>query len=187
MAKDSKQEKIVILGTEYFLIDVLEKITVADSFVKRNKIGIGSGEAKLYLGQGDKNRFRNFFNSFNNISCFFVQKDLDGYLSDASFEYEQQEQGYNKNIFEFYFENQNIVASLKPVEYFNITETNVKGPRFYINSQNYVYKEVFRTIALPIITYLSILKLINTRDNKLYFYFRPFLDIFMTNVIVLKR
>jgi len=178
MTINSKPEKIVICGIEYLLIDVLENITVSDSFVLRNKIGIGHGEAKLYVGQKDKEEFRRFFNNFNDIKCFFVQKDLEIYLSDASFEYEHQEQGYKKDISNFYNENQTIVADLNPVEYFGITETDVQGPRFYINSSDDIYKKVFRTIALPIITYLSILRLINTNDNKVYFYFRPFLDYF---------
>ena len=40
--------KIKILDNYYEVIDTIEKITIADSFVLRqNKIGTGNGEAKL--------------------------------------------------------------------------------------------------------------------------------------------
>lgn len=177
---DTNCEKIVILGTEYFLVDVLDTITVADSFVLRNKIGGGHGEAKLYIGpRQNETKYRDFFNNFGDIKCFFLSHDLNGYLNEASFEYEVQERGYKKNIAEFLSENKTLVSSLDSIEYFYIEESSAGGDdRFYLsNPKEKVYK-IFRTIALPEITYLSILKLINPKDNKCYFYFRPFLDYF---------
>ncbi|CAC9643978.1 hypothetical protein [bacterium endosymbiont of Bathymodiolus sp. 5 South] len=44
----------VSLNEIYQIEDAKEKITIADSFVVRaNKIGLGNGEAKLYVGQGN--------------------------------------------------------------------------------------------------------------------------------------
>jgi len=169
-----------ILGTEYSLIDVLDRITIADSFVLRNKIGSGHGEAKLYIGaRQHEDHFRNFFNNFRDMVCFFLKQDLEGYLNEASFEYEEKEQGYTKNITEFLSENRVAVSVLEPVEYFNISESNAGGSsRFYLsNSEDKIYK-LFRTIALPEISYISILKLMNLKDKRIYFYFRPFLDYF---------
>lgn len=45
------------------MIDALNNITLADSFVK-NKIGTGHGEAKLYVGNYNK-RYHNFFDNLN--------------------------------------------------------------------------------------------------------------------------
>ncbi|VVH62281.1 putative type II restriction endonuclease [uncultured Gammaproteobacteria bacterium] len=46
--------EINILNEIYQIEDAKEKITIADSFVVRaNKIGLGNGEAKLYVGQGN--------------------------------------------------------------------------------------------------------------------------------------
>ena len=48
----------IINGTKYQILDVLNNITLADSFVK-NKIGKGHGEAKLYVGSEERvNLFR---------------------------------------------------------------------------------------------------------------------------------
>jgi len=173
-------EKIVVLGKEYYVVDVIDHITVADSFVLRNKMGGGHGEAKLYLGSRQKeDYYRGFFENFANIQCFFIKQDLEGYLDSASFEYEEQERGYGRDISEYFDENQQAVSELETVEYFDISESDAGKPaRFYLtNSTAKVYK-LFRTIALPEITYLSILKLISLEDNKYYFYFRPFLDYF---------
>ena len=180
MKNNEKQEKIIILGKEYYVEEVIDHITVADSFVLKNKIGIGHGEAKLYIGpRAKEDAYRGFFNNFKNIQCFFIKQDLEGYLDSASFEYEEQERGYISNISEYYIPNKQEVSKLNPLEYFDISESNAGGPsRFYLsNSEAKIYK-LFRTIALPEITYLSILKLINLEDNKIYFYFRPFLDYF---------
>lgn len=40
---------ITIAGNRYKVLDALNNITLADSFVK-NKLGTGHGEAKLYVG-----------------------------------------------------------------------------------------------------------------------------------------
>ena len=52
---------IIIENKNFTVIDTIEKITIADSFVLReNKIGTGNGEAKLYIGH-DNEKLRNFF------------------------------------------------------------------------------------------------------------------------------
>jgi len=170
---------LTILGTKYHLIDVLDNITIADSFVLRNKIGSGHGEAKLYIGSRNReNEFRKFFDDFRNIVCFFLKQDLEVYLDEASFEYTEQEQGYTRDITEFLYENQVDVSALEPLEYFNISESSAGGSRFYLsNSEDKIYK-LFRTIALPEISHISILKLMNLNDKRTYFYFRLFLDYF---------
>ena len=43
-------QKVKINGQEYEVIDAKERMTVADSWVLKNKIGGGHGEAKFYLG-----------------------------------------------------------------------------------------------------------------------------------------
>ncbi len=61
----------IINGTKYQILDVLNNITLADSFVK-NKIGKGHGEAKLYVGS-EENRFKDFFGDLTN-EFFFLKK-----------------------------------------------------------------------------------------------------------------
>ena len=68
---------IIIENKNFTVIDTIEKITIADSFVLReNKIGTGNGEAKLYIGH-DNEKLRNFFFFFGFvINCFLLKFDL---------------------------------------------------------------------------------------------------------------
>mgnify|MGYP000920158898 CR=1 FL=1 len=53
--------KIQLINQDFEVLDTKEKITIADSFVVRqNKIGGGNGEAKLYVGN-DNREVREFF------------------------------------------------------------------------------------------------------------------------------
>ena len=61
-------------GKNYEIIDTLEYITLADSFIKENKIGTGHGEAKLYVGN-ESERIFEFFGDFK-VNCFFCKKDF---------------------------------------------------------------------------------------------------------------
>jgi putative restriction endonuclease len=86
---------IVIIGKAYEIIDTIEKMTIADSFVLRsNKIGGGNGEAKFYVGN-ENAETRGFFgeNGFN-INCFLLKKDLKEFLINSENEYKNPEQPY---------------------------------------------------------------------------------------------
>lgn len=80
--------KLQILGNNYNVLDAKEKITIADSFVVRqNKIGTGNGEAKLYVGNDNK-EVRDFFGSSGfAVNCFLLKQDLLKYLEETKVEY----------------------------------------------------------------------------------------------------
>ena len=62
---------ININNQRFSVVDTLEKITIADSFVVRqNKIGRGNGEAKLYVGQ-DNTQLRAFFGDEGSTAASF--------------------------------------------------------------------------------------------------------------------
>jgi len=152
--------KIKILDNYYEVIDTIEKITIADSFVLRqNKIGTGNGEAKLYIGQDGKS-LRDFFgqNGFN-AKCFLLKKDLLQYLEDTKIEYLYPQQPYiNKdalpNLWNVRYKE---VQSLQEKIEFEVREqTQIAGPRVYIKSNDRGYK-LLRELSLPNITYISIL------------------------------
>lgn len=172
--------QLTINNETYFIIDTVEKITVADSFVVRsNKIGGGNGEAKLYIGN-DGLEVRNFFgqNGFN-INCFLLKKDLIQYLKDCEVEYKKPEQPYrNKaNMPKLWEERMLELNQINDVLWFNIKEqTQIAGPRVYVKSENEAY-DLIRELSLPNITYLSAIKLQAT-DGKIVFYFRLFVDYF---------
>ena len=66
--------ELTILSEHFKVVDTKEKITIADSFVfPQNKIGSGNGEAKLYIGQDNKDTRELFGGSgFNRCKAYSI-------------------------------------------------------------------------------------------------------------------
>lgn len=172
--------KINILNKEFKVVDTKEKITIADSFVVRqNKIGRGNGEAKLYIGQDNK-EIRNFFGARGFIiKCFLMKKDLLGYLDETKVEYLNPEQPYiNSHILPKLWSERKSKIDLLPekIEFEIIEQTQISGPRIYVKSTDKAYS-IIRELSLPNITFISVVKLLNEYNNVEY-YFRLFADYF---------
>jgi putative restriction endonuclease len=173
---ENNRNHISLNGENFELKDEWDNIPIADSFVKNNKLKgtTGHGEAKLYVGALQKKNFDQFFGKFP-ASSFFLKKDLMDYLDDAKFEYEQQEQEYREDIAEKwsgYFEEVKKLADREP---FTIDRAVPQDQtRYYIKSEDPVF-DYFRSIILPIISYISILKL-EDGNGKIQFLFRPLLS-----------
>ncbi len=171
----------IILNKQDFRVeDTKERITIADSFVVRqNKIGTGSGEAKLYIGQENIGT-RNFFgNNGFVIDCFLLKKDLQKYLEETKFEYLKPEQPYlyKTSLPELWNERKKKIDALPERIDFEVQEqSQIIGPRVYIKSSDEAYK-LIRELSLPNITFISIVKLLDNK-GKLYYYFRLFADFF---------
>lgn len=164
-----------INGKNYKVIDTLEYITLADSFIRENKIGSGHGEAKLYVGNAEK-RLVDFFGDFKG-SCFFCKKDFKMFLEDAKQEYYNPQQEYLKSHdmqerFEKYYGEIEKISN--EILLFELYRVNVAPPRVYVNSES-EYWTIMRTLALPNISYLSVLKLKDEKEN-VFYYFRIFID-----------
>lgn len=171
----------IILDHHHFkVVDTIEKITIADSFVvKQNKIGGGNGEAKLYVGQ-DNSETRGFFgdNGFA-IPCFLVKSDLQKYLEETKAEYLKPEQPYIKkeDLPKLWQARKEKIDELPEIIKFEVIEqTQIAGPRVYVNSNDLAYK-IIRELSLPNITFISVVKLLDDKGN-LSFYFRLFADYF---------
>ncbi len=172
--------EIEIGSKNYKVIDAKEKITIADSFVVRqNKIGGGNGEAKLYVGN-DNIEVRSFFGKIGfGIPCFLLKKDLLQYLEETKTEYLKPEQTYlNKELLPLLWnERKRKIEELPDVIEFEVSEqTQIAGPRVYVNSSDPAYK-LIRELSLPNITYISVIKIVDS-IGKQYFYFRLFADYF---------
>lgn len=172
--------EINLLNQDFKVLDTKEKITIADSFVVRqNKIGGGNGEAKLYVGN-ENQEIRGFFGSTGfAIPCFLLKKDLLKYLDETKAEYITPEQPYiNKEILpNLWNERKTKIEKLpEKIEFEVVEQTQIVGPRIYVKSSDDAYK-LIRELSLPNITYISIVKLLNS-DNKLTYYFRLFADYF---------
>jgi putative restriction endonuclease len=172
--------EIELLSKNFKVIGTKEKITIADSFVVRqNKIGGGNGEAKLYIGNDNK-ELRDFFGSTGfGVSCFLLKRDLLKYLDETKSEYIRPEQPYlNKEYLpKLWKERKTKVDNLPEKIEFEISEqTQISGPRIYVKSSESPYN-LIRELSLPNITYISVLKLLN-EEGKLIYYFRLFVDYF---------
>jgi hypothetical protein len=171
---------IVLNNHNFTVVDTVEKITIADSFVVRqNKIGGGNGEAKLYIGQ-DNNVTRSFFGSFGfSIKCFLLKVDLQKYLNETEAEYLRPEQPYQQRekLPKLWAERKSKIDALPHIIEFEISEqTQIEGPRIYVKSNDIAYKFI-RELSLPNITFISIVKLLD-ENQKLVYYFRLFADYF---------
>jgi hypothetical protein len=172
--------EIQIGKSNYKVIDAKEKITIADSFVVRqNKIGGGNGEAKLYVGN-DNPEVRSFFGKAGfTIPCLLLKKDLLQYLEETKTEYLKPEQPYiNRELLPVLWEiRKKKIEVLPDVIEFEVREqTQLIGPRVYVNSSDQAYK-LIRELSLPNITYISVIKIVNG-NGKLFYYFRLFADYF---------
>ena len=166
---------MIFNGEQYEVVDTLEYVTLADSFVK-NKIGTGHGEAKLYVGN-ESERLLSFFEKINDSKCCFKKSDFIEYLSDAKSEFLDPQQEYVKkdDMPELYKQLDFAVQQFsdEPL-FFESYRVGVEPPRVYINSKSNSY-DFMRSLGLPNISYLSVLKLKNS-ENAILYYFKMFVD-----------
>lgn len=173
----STEENLIKIQNQTFtLIDELDNIPIVDSFVKNNKIGSGNGEARLYIGPKVRYNYEKFFDNFQG-KCFFLKNDFEEYLKDAKFEYEEQEQKYQKDISKDWQKYFSFLNNFSDKEYFVLKSANgaKDTSRYYVRSGDKIFREYFRNIMLPVISYVSILKLKDS-SNKIFFLFRPTLS-----------
>lgn len=174
---DTKKTFITIAGTRYEVLDALNNITLADSFVK-NKIGTGHGEAKLYVGNvGD--RYHSFFDNLNR-EFFFVKGDFAKYLVDAKEEFTTPQQDYAKKaqMAEIYEKLQTRLGGYsEKVMRFDMYRVDVNPPRVYLNSNSEFY-DLMRSVGIPNISHLSIMKIrkVSGKKNEICYYCRIFID-----------
>ncbi len=171
---------IILDNHDFKVVDTKEKITIADSFVVRqNKIGGGNGEAKLYIGQ-DVQETRSFFgNNGFAIPCFLIKSDLQKYLEETKVEYLKPEQPYinKENLPNLWNERKKKIDALpERIDFEVVEQTQIAGPRVYVNSTDQAYK-IIRELSLPNITFISVVKLLD-ENGKLNYYFRLFADYF---------
>lgn len=182
----------MLLNKQNFeILDTIEKITIADSFIKgNNKIGGGHGESKLYIGQITDNKIVNFFNISQQrgkeFNCFVLKQDLLKYLDEIKLEYQNPTQEY-KNKLELpmlWNERYLQISAMDNFLPFMLKDQDqLKPPRIYFNTikrnKNF---DTIREITLPNLSYLSCIKLQNKQTKEFLFYFRVFADLSYLNI-----
>lgn len=160
-------------GEAYEVLDALTNITMADSFVK-NKIGRGHGEAKLYVGNYN-DRYTGFFDNLDR-DWFFLKSDFQKFLIDAKEEFLCPQQDYvrKSQMLQVYDELEKKLSEFQDeILTFGVRRVDVEPPRVYLNSDSRYY-DYLRSVGLPNISYLSILK-IKSKRGKIFYYCRLFL------------
>lgn len=178
---------MIQLGGEKFkFIDVFPKIlTVPDSFVVRNnkiqttkdKTKESHGEAKLYISS--KDIMRDFYGHEGfRVTCFMLKQDLINYLNTLKTEYLNPSQAYRgmDSFAALWEERMNKVKLLQDeIIIFEVSDqTQIKGPRGYVNSSDKGYK-LIRELSLPLISYILVKKLSDNAGSQLY-YWKLFVD-----------
>ena len=87
---------MIVAGLEYSQGESWGPVEVPDSFVVAdNKVGGGSGEAKLYIGGRDNAKLRGHFGpQFFSASCVMFREDLLSFLEAAKAEYDSPSQDF---------------------------------------------------------------------------------------------
>ena len=163
-------------GREYAFQDVSRVLTVPDcNVLGPNKIGSGNGEAKFYFGS--KPELKSFAQGQKTMDCFFLKNDLMAYMQTARKEYASPTQNYagKGKMPSLWAERVTQIEKLPEIIEFTVEiQTQIKGSRGYINSKDWAYK-LFRTLSLPLISYISIMRLQNPKGKTVY-YWKLFVD-----------
>lgn len=131
----------------------------------------GAGEAKLFIGSTSNSQaYDDFFEFAKNAVCYFDKDNLLLYLQQTKIEYAYQSINQYKNInLESWKQKYTEIESMDVEEFkFNLTKF-ADASRYYIRTEEHIFKDVFRRIALPKITNIVIEK---KSDQKLEFVFR---------------
>ena len=167
-----------IEGQNFNFVDTLNSpITVPDCFVKQaSKIGRGNGEAKLYIAS--KSIMYPFFGNEGFVAkCFLLKSDLLSYMNALHAEYLNPSQDYRgaSEMPKLWSERVAKIEKLPEVIEFNvIAQDQIEGARGYVNSNDVGY-QLIREISLPLVTYISVMQLMDDSGAKLY-YWKLFAD-----------
>ena len=163
-------------GKNYSFQEVSRVLTVPDcNVLGPNKLGTGNGEAKFYFGT--KADLAAFSLGKSTLDCFFLKSDLLNYMHAAKTEYESPTQAYagKSKMPLLWADRIKKISSLPEVIEFTVQiQSQIQGPRGYINSTDPAYK-LFRTLSLPLISYISIMRLMDAK-GKMRYYWKLFVD-----------
>lgn len=165
-------------GTNFNFIDTFNTpIFVPDCFVMGgSKLGIGHGEAKLYIGS--KEVMYPFFGNEGFVAhCFLLKSDLISYMNALHSEYLHPSQQYRaaNEMPKLWHERMKTIEALPEVIEFNVyAQDQIEGPRGYVNSKDFGY-QLIREISLPLVSYISVMQLSDPKGLTVY-YWKLFAD-----------
>lgn len=120
----------------------------------------GSGEAKLWVGQtSNMSELDSYFAFDNNYSYSFSRGNLIDYLNQVKFEYAYQKFNSYKNVsINTWEEKYNEINSMSDDEFVIHLYKYTDESRYYIRSDEDVFRKLFRSIAVPKLTNVVFVK-----------------------------
>lgn len=180
----------ITLNSNTYEVVATASAAIADSFVATpNKVGKGSGEARLYVSSQSTQpifqfshteiltRNKKIYHLCSN-RCFINKDNLLKYLEDAQLDYLNPKKEHRENISLLYDERLDLVSDLKEETYFRVFNQNgdLDAHRFYIGCVDESW-DIIRNISLPKVTTLNIYKLVNlVSAEDVLFYFELVYD-----------
>lgn len=175
-------KNITIDGSIYCLSDSLD-VNLSDSFVSpNNKIGSGSGEARLYISSQNHTPLFSFSKTQTIIKgntsypacisdCYLVKENLIDFLNDSSSYYFNPVYTHRRNLLSFYSSRENTINQLDDLVKFHVYMQNgdTDSDRFYIGSIDNAWT-IIRELGIPskkqdpAISHVKINKYINTSN-----------------------
>lgn len=158
-------------------MDKLTITSIPSSFVSKDLKLIddgGSGEAKLFIGSiKNEIEYNDFFRFLekDNYTYKFDKENLMLYLMQTKIEYVYQNINKYKSIdLDFWEEKYLEVSNMEEKDFYFKLLKYTDSSRYYIRSDDYIFKKTFRNIALPKITNLEIEKNTTTFEFTLRIY-----------------
>ena len=124
---------MIISGVDYSFGRTWGPVGVSDSFViPKNKVGAGSGEAKLYVGKLPDPELRSYFGpELFSASCVMLKAELLEFMDAIHFEYQNPTQDYlhSAELPQLWTERRSIIAQLPDEVEFQVEEQSAGGDR----------------------------------------------------------
>ena len=173
-------------GVNFRYEDDWATIRLADSFVRENKAGSGSGEACLYLGSINDPNLVSFYGSPDfSLKCVMMRDDLIEYLDSVKEEYARHRFNYRDEVsLQTWTAKYNEISLLPPELFFYLTRKRQFDKHGRVYAQELEYKrpsnlsyekypraysyDLIRRIAIPEVSYLMFSKVTDNGDIQLH-------------------
>ncbi len=135
----------------------MKEVSIPSSFVARNLKLVsdtGAGEAKLFVGSARNTaEFNDFFGFGDNYTYWFNKENLIEYLNQIKLEYGFQKINRYKNVsLETWEENYHTICAMNEEDFQIDLRPFTDGSRYYIRSDDDLFKKTFRNLAIPKLT-----------------------------------
>lgn len=161
------------------LVDIMEKHIVESGVKKSIKLldTKSSGEAKFHIGSSsNSDEYDKFFNNFSESNSYKLKKEnLKEFLQSTKFEYIYQIFQQYKEVSLAYWESKySDIMKLDDEVFFNLQRFT--DNRYYIFSNETIFKNLLRSITLPYLTKMIVSKYLDDESDSYIYEFNFYLN-----------